>query len=132
VIYSSKQSPGLLSDVLVFTDKAMKQRPEMIKAVMRGYLDGLALIKNKPDEAAAIIGKALGITEKEVVEQQQTIYSLSLPEMLQSFTRSKDPQSFYVACEAIADILKSKNQIAAPPKCDATMDTRFIRALLGS
>jgi NitT/TauT family transport system substrate-binding protein len=130
VIYSSKQSPGLLSDVLVFTDKAIKERPELIKAVMRGYLEALEMIRTKPHDAAKVIGKALGITEAEVLEQQTAIYALSLPEMLKAFTRSQDAESFYVACEAIADILKAKGQIPAVPKCETTMDTRYIEAEL--
>ncbi len=130
VIYSSKQSPGLLSDVLVFTDKSMKTRQDMIKAVMRGYLDGLDMIRKKPKDAAKIIGKALGISEQEVLEQQQTIYALSLPEMLTAFTKAPVPESFYTACAAIADILQTKGQIAKSPACENTMETRFIQALL--
>jgi NitT/TauT family transport system substrate-binding protein len=130
VIYSSKQSPGLLSDVLVFTDKAMKERQDLIRAVMRGYLDGLEMVRTQPAEAAKIIGKALGITEAEVLEQQQAIYALSLKEMLTAFTRSKSPESFYTACEAISDILASKKQIAKKPKCEDTMETKFIADLL--
>lgn len=130
VIYSSKQSPGLLSDVLVFTDKAMKTRQDMIKAVMRGYLDGLDMIRKKPKDAAKIIGKALGISEQEVLEQQQTIYALSLPEMLTAFTKAPVPESFYTACSAIADILQTKGQITKTPACENTMETRFIQALL--
>lgn len=130
VIYSSRQSPGLLSDVLVFTDKAITTRPDVIKAVMRGYLDGLDLIRRKPKDAAKIIGKALGITPQEVLEQQQTIYALPLPEMLTAFTKAPVPESFYTACAAIADILRAKGQIAKPPKCEDTVDTRFIEALL--
>jgi len=130
VIYSSKQSPGLLSDVLVFTDKAIKDRPEVIRAVMLGYLEALEMIRTKPNEAAKVIGKALGITEAEVLEQQTAIYALTLPEMLKAFTRSSDPESFHVACAAIADILKAKKQIPTVPKCAETMETRFIRAEL--
>lgn len=130
VIYSSKQSPGLLSDVLVFTDKAIKDRADLIKGVMRGYLEALEMIRTKPNEAAKVIGKALGITEAEVLEQQTAIYALSLPEMLKAFTRSSDAESFYVACDAIADILKAKGQIPAMPRCETTMETRYIEAEL--
>jgi NitT/TauT family transport system substrate-binding protein len=130
VIYSSKQSPGLLSDVLVFTSKAMRDKPDMVKAVMRGYLDGFEQVKNKPAETAKPIAKALGVKETEVAEQQQAIYALTLPEMLKAFTKSTDAESFYVACAAISDILKSKKQIEKLPKCEDTMDTKFIKALL--
>lgn len=129
VIYSSKQSPGLLSDVLVFTDKAMKTRPDMIKGVMRGYLDALEMIRTKPAESAKIIAKALGITEAEVIEQQGTIHALPLPEMITAFTKSPAPESFYTACAAIADILEAKGQIPRKPACENTMDMRFLKAL---
>ncbi|MFN9389632.1 MAG: ABC transporter substrate-binding protein [Betaproteobacteria bacterium] len=130
VIYSSKQSPGLLSDVLVFTHKAMKERPDMIRTVMLGYLEALEMVRNQPAAAAKIIGKALGITEAEVLEQQKAIYALSLKEMMSAFTRSKSPESFSVACEAISDILASKKQIAKKPRCEDTMETTFIAGLL--
>jgi NitT/TauT family transport system substrate-binding protein len=97
---------------------------------MQGYLDGLEMIRTRPAEAAKIIGKALGITDAEVLAQQQTIHALSLPEMLQAFTRSPRPESFYTACAAIADILRAKDQIPRLPKCEDTMSTRFIDALL--
>jgi len=129
VIYSSKQSPGLLSDVLVFTDKAMKTRPEVIKGVMRGYLDALEMIRTKPKASAKIIAKVLGITEAEVLEQQGTIHALPLPEMITAFTQSPAPESFYTACAAIGDILEAKGQIPRKPACEATMETRFLKAL---
>lgn len=130
VIYSSKQSPGLLSDVLVFTDKARKTRPDMIRAVMRGYLDALDMIRTKPKDAAKVIAKSLGITEAEVLAQQQTIHALPLPEMFTAFTRSAAPESFHTACTAIADILLSKGQIPKVPRCEDTMETKFVKALL--
>lgn len=130
VVYSSKESPGLLSDVLVFTDRAIKTQPAMIGGVMRGYLDALEMIRTRPEETAKLIGKALGISEKEVLEQQGAIHALSLPEMKQAFTASPDPESFHTACAAIADILKAKKQITKLPKCGDTMELRFIEAAL--
>lgn len=132
VVYSSKESPGLLSDVLVFTDRAIKTQPALIRGVMRGYLDALEMIRTKPQEAAKLIGKALGISEKEVLGQQGAIYALSLPEMKKAFTASADPESFHTACAAIADILKAKRQITKIPKCGNTMELRFIDAALAA
>ena len=59
VVYSSKDAPGLITDVLVFDEKVIAKRPLAIKAMLAGYLDGLAYMQAHPDEAAKIIGKVL-------------------------------------------------------------------------
>src|SRR3990167_3412632 len=57
VVFSSKDAPGLIADVLVFDEKKIASMPTEISGVIKGYLDGMAYMKAKPDEAAAIIGK---------------------------------------------------------------------------
>jgi NitT/TauT family transport system substrate-binding protein len=42
VVFSSKNAPGLIADVLVFDDKVIKAKPAQITGVMKAYLDGLA------------------------------------------------------------------------------------------
>jgi NitT/TauT family transport system substrate-binding protein len=129
VIFSSKDAPGLLSDVLVFTDRAIRKEPQLVTGVMRGYLDALERMRTQPAETAKLIGKALGISPEEVVAQQKAIHALSLAEMQQAFTPGTTPESFFVACAAIAEILESKGQITTRPKCEDTLDRRFVDAV---
>ena len=61
VVYSSKDAPGLITDVLVF-DEAVIAKPAAIKAMIQGYLDGLAYMQAHPEESAKIIGDVLGVS----------------------------------------------------------------------
>lgn len=129
VLYSSKQAPGLIADVLVYDDKAIKAKPEQIQGVIKGYLDGLAYMKAKPNEAAAIIGKFMGISAADVKEQLNGVYNIPLAEMPKAFAPGKDTTSYYVSGAVIADLLKAKGQITQTPTTESTIDAQFVKAL---
>ncbi|HSC85313.1 MAG TPA: ABC transporter substrate-binding protein [Pseudomonas sp.] len=129
VVYSSKEAPGLITDVLVFDEHVIAKRPAAIKALMQGYLDGLAYIETHPDESAVIIAKVLGVSPEEAKEQLKTVYNIKLPEMAKNFEKSDATTSFYGSGELIAQLLKSNGQIADIPDFGSTFDTRFVDEL---
>jgi NitT/TauT family transport system substrate-binding protein len=129
VVFSSKDAPGLIADVLVFDDKFIKSNPKEILGVMKAYLDGIAYMKAKPDEAAKIIGKFMGVSAKEVKEQLSGVYNIPLAEMPKAFLPGKDTTSYYASGDIIANILKNKGQITSIPATEATIDPQFVKAL---
>lgn len=129
VIFSSKDAPGLIADVLVFDEKYIKSNPKEVNGVMKAYLDGMAFMKAKPDEAAKIIGKFMGISPAEVKEQLTGVYNIPLAEMPKAFTKSKETTSYYASGEVISGILKTKGQISKIPTTESTMDAQFVSAL---
>lgn len=129
VLYSSKDAPGLIADVLVFNDKVIASNPRQIEGVIRAYLDGLAYMKSHPDESARIIGKFMGISAKEVKEQLAGVYNMPLQEMMQAFEPGKSTTSYYTSGEVIATILKNKGQIAKIPATTETIAPQFVKAI---
>ncbi|MDB5774645.1 MAG: putative thiamine biosynthesis protein [Herbaspirillum sp.] len=129
VVFSSKNAPGLIADVLVFNDKFIQSNPKDIDGIMRAYLDGMAYMKAKPDEAAKIIGKFMGVSGKEVKEQLSGVYNIPLAEMPKAYMKSKETTSYYASGEIIASTLKAKGQIAAAPATESTIDAQFVTAL---
>lgn len=129
VVFSSKDAPGLIADVLIFNDKFIKSNPKKINGMIQAYLDGMAYMKAKPDESARIIGKFMGISAKEVKEQLSGVYNIPLAEMPKAFQKSKETTSYYASGEIISSILKTKGQITTVPPTEATMDAQFVTAL---
>lgn len=129
VVFSSKDAPGLIADVLVFDEKAIKARPADITGLIKGYLDGMAYMKAKPDEAARIIGKFMGVSAKEAKEQMSGVYNIPLAEMPKAFLPAKETTSYYTSGEVIGQLLKAKGQISAIPPTEATFDASFVKAL---
>lgn len=129
VVYSSKDAPGLITDVLVFDEKVIGKRPAAIKALIQGYLDGLAYMNSHPDEAAAIIGKVLGVSAEEAKAQMSGVYNIPLAEMSKNFEPSEATSSFYGSGAVIAQLLKDNGQIPAIPDFADTFDAQFVKAL---
>ncbi len=130
VVFSSKDAPGLIADVLVFDEKTIQTRREEITGIIRAYLDGLAYMKAKPDEAARIIGKFMGISAKEVKEQLTGVYNVPLAEMPLAFVPSTATTSYYGSGAIIAPLLKEKGQIPRIPATEETIDPSFVTALV--
>lgn len=129
VIFSSKDAPGLIADVLVFDEKVIKAKPTEITGIMKAYLDGMAYMKAKPDEAAKIIGKFMGVSAKEAKEQMSGVYNIPLAEMPKAFVKAKETTSYYASGEIIGQLLVAKGQIKAAPATEATFDASLVKAL---
>lgn len=129
VVFSSKDAPGLIADVLVFDAKVIKAKPAEISGVMKAYLDGMAYMKAKPDESAKIIGKFMGVSAKEVKEQLTGVYNIPMTEMSKAFVKSSATTSYYGSGEIIGQLLKAKGQIKAIPATETTFDAQFVTAL---
>lgn len=128
VVYSSKEAPGLITDVLVFDEKVIAKRPAAIKAMIAGYLDGLAYMQTHPDESAKIIGKVLGVSAEEAKEQMSGVYNIPLAEMSANFEKSDSTKSFYGSGAVIAQLLKDNGQIPMIPDFATTFDAQFVEA----
>lgn len=102
VVFSSKDAPGLITDVLVFPRSYVKAHPNEVKGVVQAYLDGLAYMQKNPDSAAKIIGKALGVSAKEVKEQLSGVYNIPSAEMPKVFAKAKQTTSLYASGELIS------------------------------
>jgi len=129
VIYSSKEAPGLIADVLVFDEAYIKKNRKPIAALVQAYLEGLAYMNSHPKQASEIIGKAIGVSGKEVLEQLKGVYNIPQKEMLLPFTVGKDTKSYFVSGEIINEILINSKQIKAPVLIKTTMDDSFVKAL---
>ncbi|MCB4366651.1 ABC transporter substrate-binding protein [Hydrogenophaga taeniospiralis] len=129
VVFSSKDAPGLIADVLVFDDKVIKAKPTEITGIMKAYLDGLAYMKAKPDEANKIIGKFMGVSAAEVKEQLGGVYNIPAAEMPKAFMKAKETTSYYASGDIIGQLLLAKGQIKTVPATEATFDAALVKAL---
>ena len=128
VIYSSKEAPGLIADVMVFDAARIEKNGKEIQAIVSGYLEALRYMKDKPAEAAKLIGKAVGISPKEVTEQLAGVYNIPLAEMPKSYARGKDTTSYHASGAIINEILIRGGQIRKPVDIASTLDDRFVKA----
>lgn len=128
-IYTSKEAPGLIADVMVFDEAYIKKNRKPIAALVQAYLDGLAYMKSNPKEASEIIGKAIGVSGKEVLEQLTGVYNIPASEMKLPFMPGKDTKSYFVSGGVINEILMNSKQIKTPVVIKTTIDDSFVKVL---
>lgn len=129
VVFSSKDAPGLITDVLVFKSEYIKKNPAVVKALIQGYIDGLEYMKKSPAEAAKLIGKVMGVSDKEVLEQMSGVYNPTFAEFPKVFNKSPETVSLFTSGAVISKILKAKGEIKAIPKTEDTFDTTIARSM---
>lgn len=132
VLFSSKQAPGLITDVLVVTPKSIKNNPAMIAAFIKAFVQGEEYIKSNPDDAYVIVGKALGEGPADAKAQYAGVVNPPLSEMPGVLAKSDKLPSFWASGPIIGELLKSEGQITAVPDIAGTYDASFITAEAGA
>jgi len=64
-IFTSKDMPGLIPDLLVAQDKAIKSKRKELVGMIRAWFDTVAFIEKNPAEASKIMAKVVGMSAKE-------------------------------------------------------------------
>jgi NitT/TauT family transport system substrate-binding protein len=64
-LFTSKDMPGLIPDLLVAQEKAIKEKRKDFLGMIRAWYDTVAFIQSKPDEAAQIMSKVVGMKPDE-------------------------------------------------------------------
>lgn len=130
VILSTRDAPGLITDVLVFKEDYISKNKDIITALIRGYLDALEYMRQEPEEAARLIARAMEISPEDVLAQMEEVHNPGLDEMMGNFEKSEDILSFHVNGQMIGEILLAKGQIDAIPDIGSTLDDQFVQILL--
>ena len=113
---------------MVFDEAYIKKNRKIISALIKAYLEALAYMNSNPKEASEIIGKAIGVTGKEALEQLSGVYNIPQKEMAASFLPGKDTKSYFVSGEVINEILMNSGQIKKPVAIKSTLDNSFVKA----
>jgi len=64
-LFTSKDLPGLIPDLLVAQDKSIKTKRKDLVGMIKAWFDTVAFIQSKPDEAAAIMSKVVSMKPQE-------------------------------------------------------------------
>jgi NitT/TauT family transport system substrate-binding protein len=128
-LFTSKEIPGLIPDLLVFQDKVVTERGDDVQKIVAVWFDVVAFIKSNKKEAVAIMAK--------VVEQKPEDYEGFLPGTklfdvsanLEAFEKSDSPKSLAGSGKVIAEFLKQVDMIKTVPDYESSLEPKFVKAL---
>lgn len=129
VLFTSKDTPGLIPDLLVFQEKVAAARAADIQKVVDVWFEVVDFIKNHEDEAVKIMAK--------VVEQKPEDYKTFLPGTklfdlkanLKAFEKSeKDVHTLSGSGKEISEFLVQTGLMKKVPNYEAALDPTFVKA----
>ncbi|MBC8094303.1 MAG: ABC transporter substrate-binding protein, partial [Akkermansiaceae bacterium] len=128
-IFTSKEIPGLIPDLLVFQEKVATERAAEVQKIVATWFDVLAFIKSNEKEAIEIMAK--------VVEQKPEDYLAFMPGTkffdvdanLHAFEKRADDSSLAGSGKKIAEFLKGIDLIKTVPDFESALEPKFVKAL---
>lgn len=127
VIFTSKETPGLITDLVVFRNDVLRDRREDIKAFIRGWFQGVDYWKTHPEESKILITKKLNLKLEEV--STEGIDLLNLEDNLKAFTPGSTTESLYHTAKLYADFYTRTGAISAMPDIQKLINPSFVQQL---
>ncbi|MEW5858471.1 MAG: ABC transporter substrate-binding protein [Cyanobacteriota bacterium] len=127
VLFTSKQMPGLILDVIVFHGNVVRDRPQDVKAFIRAWFQAQDYWKANPEESKAIIAKTLNIKPETI--STDGIKLSTLADNLKEFTPGSTTQSLYHTAQLYADFYTRTGGLSAAPDIQKLIDPSFVQQL---
>lgn len=108
VLLSSKNTPGLIVDLLFASDAIIAEHPEHLTIVAEGWFKAVEYIKKHPAESYGIMGNAFGVSAGEMEEFQSGLKWLTKEDNLSYFNR-KNATNAFQTFEMVGNVLSLNN-----------------------
>jgi len=131
VLSKAEDTPGVITDVLAFNSKIIKERPEKIRAIVKSMLEARDFVYTNRAEAIAIMAKAEGMTEEEMADGVDGVYHPDLKKNVEAMKKTEELTSIYHSGEYIARFFLNRGQLSQLPDLSEMIEPKFINELAG-
>ncbi len=129
-VYSSKDAPGLISDILTFRTDFIETHPETVQALIRAYFRAGKFWKEHPEETNAITAKEYKDTPDSIAHQLEGVKILDEKDNMIAFTYAAGLRSLYGNLRQIGKFVhKHEGGKTASLDTDKLIERKFIKAI---
>jgi NitT/TauT family transport system substrate-binding protein len=125
VLFTSKQTPTLMPDVLTFTSKTLRERPQEIRAFVRAWFQAVDYWQTHLKEGNAIISKVLNIAPETI--SLEGVKFLSLSDNRQELIPSNRTNSLYYTAQLYSNFYVRSGNLTRPPDLKKFFDPSFLQ-----
>jgi len=131
IIFSTKDLPGLIPDLMTLRQEVVDKNPAIAQAMVDTWFDALKYQQEHPDEALAIEAKQAGVSPEEFQKDRDVLKFLTPKEAALAFDPNDKTVSLFYNGAGIAEFLQKEKIIdQAPPSIDTLIDDRFLKTYL--
>ncbi|MBD1884353.1 ABC transporter substrate-binding protein [Microcoleus vaginatus] len=123
ILFTSKQTPGLILDLVAFRGEAIRDRPEDIRAFVRGWLQGLSYWEANIPEGNELVSKALNIPINTISFEGIDLTDLAEN---QKFFQSDSPNYIYKTAKKYADFFIRAGNVTRLPNLETLFHSSFL------
>jgi NitT/TauT family transport system substrate-binding protein len=131
VLFSSKETPGLIPDLLVFRDSVVKDRPEDVQKIIDAWFDALDYFKTHEEESIAIMAKKAETTPEDFKLGLDSIKLFSKEDNVNAFGKRDEYTSLSFTGEKTAEFLKKLDMLSDIPNIDDMLEPKFVQKAAG-
>lgn len=125
ILISTKDEPEIIVDTLNVREDLVKNKPELVKGLMRGWFKALEYYKAHPVEASQIIAKHYDITPEQYREQVKGL----LWEDYAAQVRAAQDTEWVNAIDTIAELKFANGRISKKPDAQKCMNRTLLNEL---
>jgi len=128
ILANAGDFPYLVTDVIVFNQKIIDERPDDIKKIIKAMFDAQEFQKSNPEEAIRIMAEAEQMDEASMAAGLDAIFMTDLDENYKVMDPSTDA-SLQNAINEIAKFYLDRGQISYMPTFHDVIEPKFVREL---
>src|SRR4030095_4678267 len=129
ILSSTSDANKLIADVYAFRADFAKDHPEVVEGLVAGILEGIDMVKDKPEEPAKWMADAFGMKTADVMGMRNDAHPTNLAENVQFFLNASNPTNFERTWKNAAYVYRELGNISAPVQFDQVMDFSVIQNL---
>ncbi len=125
ILISTREEPDIIVDTLNIRQDIVKNNPELVKGLMRGWFKAVTYCKEHPVEASEIIAKHYDVTPE---EYRQQITGLKW-DGYQEQTEQGEADEWFTAFNTISEIKFANGRIRRKPNAAKSIDRTLLEGL---
>ncbi|MBI5765699.1 ABC transporter substrate-binding protein [Candidatus Falkowbacteria bacterium] len=128
VLVSSKDEPGIITDIVLARNDLVQNRREDVKRVMKGFFEAIEWWKKNSVEGNTIVARNFNLTVEEFAPMMEVIKLSDLQTNLDKFNKSK-PLNVYELAEKAADVYLQDEVIKTKATGDVVTDSSLLNEI---
>jgi len=123
ILFTSKQTPGLILDVVAFRGEVIRDRPDDIRAFVRGWLQALSYWETNIPEGNEIASQGLNIPSNTI-----SLEGIDLTDFAENkkFFQSDSPNYIYKTAKKYADFFIRTGNVTRLPNLETLFNSSFL------
>ncbi|MBW4647894.1 MAG: ABC transporter substrate-binding protein [Kastovskya adunca ATA6-11-RM4] len=127
-LFSSKDFPGAIPDLLVVKRQLIEERPQDVQALVNTWFDTLNYLEKNNQKGRETLAKQAGVSVEEYKNYDAGTTIFRIEDNLKAFEPGNDMKSLPYAAKEISEFLLEAGLVREAPDISNIFDDQFVKA----